>query len=325
MGAPDLDNPIAKTHPHLVDVLVHIEDAFNISHGSNKFVDCKCPTCGFTKRSSVGILCRKGFYCPVCSDGLSYPEKFMINLLTSQQIKFKYQLSKTDFSWCDIYRYDFYLTDYEYIIETHGSQHYTTHWGAQSPQETQERDRIKKELALANGISQDNYIIVDCSVSDVDWIKNSIAKTALKNIIRLEDVDWNEIDLKSHKSLVKQVCDFYEQNKPIDTKEIANHFHIHKSTVVRYLKIGFQCNFCSYDSKKALIQAGLKGNEITKKLQSHPVQVFKDGCLLAKYPSAREAWRRSKKDFGIQFTYASICDVCRGRYKSHYGYVFKYV
>ena len=45
-----------------------------------------------------------------------------------------------------------------------------------------ENDTIKKELALLNGIKESNYIVIDASVSDYDYIFENIKKEyELKN------------------------------------------------------------------------------------------------------------------------------------------------
>ena len=61
-----------------------------------------------------------------------------------------------------------------------------------------------------------------------------------------------------------------------------------------------------------------------QKTLSHPVNVYKDEIFIKSYDSAKELYRQSMQDYGIQFCYSSICEVCRGVTKSHYGYVFKY-
>ena len=63
------------------------------------------------------------------SDGISYAEKFMINVLKQLKLDFKKQLSCSTFKWCKKYRYDFYFrykNEY-YIIETHGNNIMKSH------------------------------------------------------------------------------------------------------------------------------------------------------------------------------------------------------
>lgn len=223
--------------------MVNKEDGMKYSHGSNKYVDCKCPNCGFEKQVMVSNLCRKGFKCPICSDGISYKEK---------------------------------------------------------------------------------YIVIDGRNKDKDWMVNSILNSKLAELIDLDDVNWEKIDIKCHGSILIDICSYYDKHQPISTIEIANKFSISRNSVVRYLNIGYKYGFCSYNSKQARIEAGTKGNMISKKLLSRKVDVFKDGVFIKSYDSAKELYRRSILDYGIQFCYVSICAVCRGVTKKHHGYVFKY-
>ena len=48
------------------------------------------------------------------------------------------------------------------------------------------------ELALRNGI--DEYIIIDCRKSNLNWIKNNILDSSLVNIFKLDDIDWELCD-----------------------------------------------------------------------------------------------------------------------------------
>lgn len=307
--------------------MVNQEDGMKYSHGSNKYVDCKCPNCGFEKQVMVSNLCRKGFKCPICSDGISYPEKFILHLLQEKSVNFIFQLSRKHFSWCEQYRYDFYLVDYEAIIEVHGSQHYNTPFRfkeANTLSNTKTNDNIKMKLAIANGIYKEKYIVIDGRNKDKDWMVNSILNSKLAELINLDDVNWEEIDKKCHGSILIDICSYYDKHHPITTIEIANNFNISRDSVVRYLNIGYKYGFCSYNSKQSRIEAGGKGNMIVKKLLSRKVDVYKDGVFIKSYDSAKELYRNSMLDYGIQFGYASICEVCRGVTKKHHGYVFKY-
>lgn len=275
----------------------------------------------------VGNLCKRGFSCPICSDGISYPEKYILYLLKATSVKFIFQLSKKDFSWCDKYRYDFYLTTLNIIVEVHGSQHYNTPFaykGSNALICTKTNDNNKMKNALRNGIEKEKYIVTDGRESKKNYILKSILNSGLSNFIDFGDVDWGKIDIQSHGSILKDVCNYYNTYQPISTLEIAEKFSISRDSVVRYLNIGYKYGFCSYDSANSRIEAGKKGNMTTKRLLSKKVDVYKDNTIIKSYNSAKELYRKSTSDFGIQFCYSSICDVCRGITKTHHGYLFKY-
>ena len=69
-------------------------------------------------------------------------------------------------------------------------------------------------MAIDNGIKLENYITIDCRKSDLEHIKNNIINSKLNEIFDLNEVDWVKIGQDSEKSLVKQVCDYWKNNKP---------------------------------------------------------------------------------------------------------------
>lgn len=124
-------NDITTTNPEMVKYFVNIEDAHTHTYSSNQKVLMKCPDCGAEKEMIISNLFKRGFVCAKCSDGVPFTEKLMFNVL--QQLlnrNFIYQYSKTNTKWCEKYSYDFYFkyNNEEYIIETHGMQHYENAW-----------------------------------------------------------------------------------------------------------------------------------------------------------------------------------------------------
>ena len=205
-----------------------------------------CPICGYKKRMSVDKLYYQSFGCPQCSDGLSYPEKFFLNILQQLNIKFKFQLNKKDFVWCDKYRYDFYLPDYNCIIETNGIQHYEDGWKKINLQ--RKIDKQKRELALKNRIKY--YIELDCRYSDKDYIKHSLINSNVP--FEINDIDYNEADLKAQRNILIDACELYESHPEITIKQIALKYNVHVGTIVRYLKKGREIGLCKYrDERKS--------------------------------------------------------------------------
>lgn len=117
-------NDIATTHPETFVYFENKEDAYTHTYGSEKYVWCICPICNTRKHMVIGRLTTHGLCCQNCSDGISYPEKFVANMLMQLNIKFIRQYSKVNASWVKDKFYDFYLPDYNMIIEVHGMQHY---------------------------------------------------------------------------------------------------------------------------------------------------------------------------------------------------------
>lgn len=237
-------NDIATTHPELLNYFKNKEDANRHSFSSDKKVLVLCPTCKEEKYMAVKVLSKNGIGC-VCGDGFSYPEKFIYSLLKQQNIKFKKQYSP---NWANKKRYDFYLDDYELILEIHGEQHYTNSFvgcGGDSLEEVMENDKIKKELASQNGISK--YIELNCSKSSLEFIKESIFNSELRSIINFDDVDWKKCDKESRANIINEICVLW--NECGSTTEIKEKLHMSRTTIVKYLKIGAELNMCDYDAE----------------------------------------------------------------------------
>ena len=113
-------NDIATTRPDLIKYFVNIKDAYTHTKGSNDKVEMRCPICGTIKVMRISDFIRKGFGCPKCGDGISYPEKLMASVLEKLGVEFTRQLIYNNGK----HKYDFYIKLWKAIFETHGIQHY---------------------------------------------------------------------------------------------------------------------------------------------------------------------------------------------------------
>jgi len=182
----------------------------------------------------------------------------MSSVLEQLMFNFNPQLSKTTFKWCKNYRYDNYLDNFNCIIETHGLQHYeeiNNNWN--SLQKTQENDFDKEWLARINGIN--NYIIIDCRYSEMEWIKNSIMKSRLPKLLGFEekDIDWQKCNEAGFSSMVKKACELWDSGIH-NTKTIAKELKLTRKTIRRYLKQGVKLGWCDYDGQKEFIRNAKK-------------------------------------------------------------------
>ena len=309
-------NDIATTHPWMIKYFINVEDCYKYRYSSEEIVLCKCPQCGYEKEMNIFNLYKNGFSCSQCCDGISYPEKFMFNLLEQLNVDFIYQYSKTNNIWTKNSKYDFYFkhNNEEYIIETHGGQHYINNTNFKmSLQEVQKNDKNKKELAIKNGIKPDNYIVLDCRYSEFEFIKNNIINSRLNEIFDLNNIDWIKIGQDSEKSLVKEVCDYWHLHNEINNeglliKDLSYIFKINPTTISRYLKTGTKIDLCNFYS----------GN-------SRRVEIFKDGISLGIFKSCSELSRQSEKLFNIKLDYRSILFVATGKGQNYKGFTFRYV
>lgn len=322
-------NSIWIREPWMVDLGVSEEDAKKYTSQSGKRIEVACPDCGVKKEIEIcNIFHNKSIGCKKCGDGLKYPEKFMTNILTQLKLDFLPQLTKITFDWCDKYKYDFYLPDYNVIIETHGEQHYNnTGEFKRTLDEEQENDRLKQELALKNGINR--YIVIDCRHSNLEWIKNSVLNSELANMFNLSEIDWLECEKFALNNLVKEVCEYWNNKEEWETTQTIadnNPWGIKSGATIRkYVKIGDKLGWTTYDVKKERDKAYKKAKEILITRCSKQVEIFKDGVSLGIFKSGCELERQSEGKFGTKLFQANISSVCRGESKCYKGFVFKYL
>lgn len=212
---------------------------------SKKKIEVTCPICGYKKLISPHNLFCQGFSCSKCSDGISYPEKFIMSLLNQLNISYVYDKPT---NWSQNKRYDFVLNNYNCIIETHGLQHYEECTRGKSLKEEQENDLLKEKLAKENGVI--NYIIIDCRESNLNWIKNSVMNSDIPNLLKFieRDVNWEKCSMDAVSSRIKIASDLWNNNKTIG--EIAKIMNTHHQTIWRWLKKANRCGLCDYTPEK---------------------------------------------------------------------------
>jgi len=298
-------NSISITHPHLIKYLVNKEDALKYSFGSDVKIPMKCPDCGHEKSMQLLSLINNGFACPKCSDGKSYPEKFMFNVLEQLLDKdFKTQLSKNTFKWCKDYRYDNYIDKINCIIETHGIQHYEESSGIfwTELQKTQDNDFTKEWTARGNSIA--NYIIIDCRKSNINWIKDSIMKSRLPKLLNFKesDINWLKCHEWACNSLVKVVCNLWNCGTD-NVSKIGEKLKLHRDTIARYLKQGVELGWCDYDPEEE------KRNNILSLIKNISKKVI---CLTT--GKTFDTLKEASNKYNIKSS-SSIVYCCKHKYK----------
>lgn len=244
-------NDIATTHPHLVKYFANIEDTYKYSYGSNKKSVLVCENCKTKKEMIINSFVKHGISCDKCGDGKSYSEKLMLNILNQKLLKFKVEYSP---NWKELNkrRYDFYIPSINCIIEMHGEQHYEKCfeiYGARTIEEEQENDRQKKQIALDNGIEEENYIVIDARESNLEWIrdnKNGILNSRLNDLFDLSKIDWIQADKFALTNLAKESCQLWNSRK-YTVKEISNILNVSSATIRKYLKKCSRLNLCNYN------------------------------------------------------------------------------
>lgn len=245
-------NDLWTTHPEIAKLLLNEDDGYTLSKESHKKTDFKCPNCGVIIRNKhVKAVVKYGLKCPNCSDGISYPEKFVSCLLDFLNVAY---IRDAAAHWSGDKRYDFYIENMSLIIETHGAQHYSLEkaFNKDNARDEAFNDAYKRKLALDNGIK--NYIELDCRNSDFNYIKNSILNSKLASMFDFDNVDWNQVGQNSLKSKVLEVCDVYNSGIK-STIKIANMLNLHVTTVRDYLGRCADVGLCDYspDRHKQII------------------------------------------------------------------------
>ena len=253
------------THPEIAKLLLNKEDGYILSKESHKKADFRCPHCHTViKNKIVRSVWRHGLKCPVCSDGISYPEKFVACLLEHLGISY---VRDNTMPWSNDKRYDFYIEDMSLIIETHGVQHYSSEkvFCKENARDEADNDLYKRELALSNGIG--HYVELDCRNSDFNYIKTSVLNSELSLLFNLDNIDWNQVGKASLKSKVLEVCELYNSGVKSRTK-ISNALNLHISTVIDYLTRCADVGLCDYSTDRHKKIICVDTGEIYPSLQS---------------------------------------------------------
>lgn len=125
--------------------------------------------CGFIFKIRPKDLITGHSYCPKCSRKASRGEQKIMDFLISKDIHF---IKGKEFDWSQRKRYDFYLPDFNLLIEYHGKQHYEEVPTFKVPlKEQQEIDALKLDLAISHGF---NYLTI--SYKNFDNVEEILAQ-----------------------------------------------------------------------------------------------------------------------------------------------------
>lgn len=308
-------NDISTIRPDLIKYFIDINDAYTHTIYSEDKVCVKCPICGFEKQIIIHNLTRSGLGCNRCSDGISYPEKFIMSVLNQLHIKYITQYRIDGYK----YKYDFYLTDFNTIIETNGEQHYTNTFMRVNIEDIKTNDLNKKNVALQNNI--DNYIELNCSKSEMDYIKNSIYKNEFLNrILDLNNIDWNLCHREALKNKLIEICAYWKENSDnTNVDDVSKEFNISRTTILKYLHIGTDIGLCNYDAKLEIKKGAKKKMSSNNHMARSVVQLTKDMKFIKKWECINDAARNVGASYGMNIT-----KCCKGEIHSAYGFVWMY-
>ena len=301
-------NDIATTHPQFIKYFLNREESELYSYGSSKRLDFKCPNCGHIKNIPIQRLINQGLGCQQCSDGFSFGEKFIFNLLKQLGVEFTFQLNQKHLEWCEKFRYDFYLPAYDTIIEVHGQQHYIKSFescGGNTLEEVKLNDEKKRFLAMNNGVS--NYIVIDAQKSESKYLINSILNSKLNEVFDLSQIDFNLCAKNALNSLMFHVCKLWNDGNSV--KDILDETQLSRSTVCRYLNEGYKLKVCNYN-----------GQNETSIYKPKKVLVIDRNNKYHSFNSMRECEAKSESIFGVKLRHINRYIDTDKEYK---GFIFK--
>ena len=241
-------NDLWTTRPDIAMLLLNPEDGYKLTKSSGRHVDFKCPNCGTKSNHILANVTRRGFSCTMCSDGISYPNKFMAAMLEQLNIRYKPEFTINGAN----YRYDFYLIDYHTIIEMHGRQHYEN-WARtqQTVEEIQQNDINKKDFAMCSDVK--HYIVIDAKCSDINYISSKIKASYLSNICDLSKVDWLQCGYYASNSLVHKAAELYNDGYTII--EMSDIFKVDQCTIRGWLKKATELQLCNWVKNTGFLNA----------------------------------------------------------------------
>lgn len=237
-------NDLWTTNPEIAKMLLNKDEGYTHLKTSNKKTDWVCPDCNnIIKSRSFAQVYFQGLACKNCGDGVSYPEKIMRECLKQSGVNFNMHVV---FDWSNNKEYDFYLPDYNIIVETHGVQHYEESFkriGGRTLKDEQDNDKYKIDLALKNKIKE--YVEIDCRLSDFEYIYANIKSSALNRIIDFSSIDEDKIAKGSLSNYLIKVCNMWNYGVT-DVAYIANEMSLSEHTIRTYLKKCQKLGLCEY-------------------------------------------------------------------------------
>ena len=236
------------TNPDLASMLKNPDDGYKYFATGSQKVDWICPSCGLGINKTINNVNMYGLSCPRCSDGMSFSEKLIYELLSQLDCEFVHDKTTT---WSDNKRYDFYISTMSLIIETNGSQHYGHSFVRFSDETRKPRtldeeianDEYKKKLALSNGI--EHYVVLDCRESDLDYIKASILDSELSTLFDLSNIDWCKCFKATATSNIMLCANLWNDGMK-NTQDISDYTGIHISSVISNLKKAAKSGLCDF-------------------------------------------------------------------------------
>lgn len=279
---------IHECNRYMFDMLLNKEDGFKYCQTSAYNLEWVCPFCGNIIKARCSNVYYRGLSCKYCGDGISYPNKFVGNLLLQLGVDF---IPEKTFGWSKFedrkyYRYDFYVESKNMIIEVMGEQHYPENHSSFGDYDSIHIiDVCKEKLAFKNNISF--YLKIDARESELKFMKHSCI-SELSGFYNLDKINWKEIEKMSRSSLLIDCKNEFNNEKSFTTQDIADKFGIDRETVVKYLKRATILGLCNY-TKEVGLKRGKRKSAANNSKRVPVCKISKSGDIIKKYKSIKEA------------------------------------
>lgn len=169
-------------HKKHIHKYVKHEDLFNYRYTSKKLITTKCPNCSREKKIRVIDLLKDNYSCQCSKSYSSFGERLTQSYLDIAGIEY---IREHSFKDLGRKRFDFYLPEYNAVLEVHGIQHYQEVTGYMNHKKTKQSDVIKKKYCKENSIS---YIEIDARKSTFKHILSNLDK-----VFKSYQVDKKEV------------------------------------------------------------------------------------------------------------------------------------
>ena len=243
-------NDIATTDPWMIPFFYNIEDAYTHTKRSSKKTYMRCPDCqrkSDHKISISNLYKNKGFQC-ICSDGISYPNKFIYKFV--EQLNVENVIREYSPEWLGLRKFDIYF-EYEnrkYVIEMDGGLgHGRIKFASKEKDDIGlEIDNEKDNLAKQHNI----YVIrIDAQKSELEYLKYNIEISVLSNIFNLSEIDWIDCEEFARSNLIKTICNEYENDIFISPEILSKKYNLSYRTIINYINIGRKIGWVSSKQK----------------------------------------------------------------------------
>ena len=283
-------NDLWTTRPDVAALLKDPADGYKYMENSGKFADFVCPECGSVHNSRIYNISRYGLACRGCSDGISFANKFMFQILKQVKVSFDTEWSP---EWIQPYRYDFHFVvrNQEYVVEMDGGWHYFQPTvGDKTIEEIQQIDLYKDMMASTHNIQ---VIRIDCNYKSCDryqYIKDNIVDSAFVDLFDITSIDFRQCGENAEKSILKTVCDLWNSGLHI-YEDIVSQCGISKITVKRLLIRSEVLGLTNYKHQEYCKVSKRVGGLISAARRQKPVRCIETNEVFNNLQSGNQKYR----------------------------------